>query len=518
MHTMSSVGIADLLRVNATHFPDRVSLLSDDREFTFAESYQRINSVASRLRNLGVNRGTRVALFATDSIEYIEILLACMKLGAVYVPLNYKLSRDELAALLNAAEAQVLFVSHQYGEMVSDVRAAVPTLRLAIGIDFDELDLVYADLLRSGPVEDIRVEVADEDLVGLCFTSGTTTRPKGVLHSQRFTKTLMYQTIIERRIQPGTLHYSAAPLFHVAGMFYCLAGIARGYSSLVLPSFDPAKVVEWMRSGRISGCFLVPTMISSLLQQPAVRHADFSAVTSIAYGGSPMSPSLLQRAMGTFDCDFINMFGAGTEAGFQCILSPEDHKRALAGHPHLLKSIGRPSISVELRLCDDNFVDVELGAVGEIVTRSDGIMSGYLNMPDETDRVLVDGWFRGGDAAWMDAEGYLYLSGRRKDMIIRGGENIYPIEIETILTAFPGVLEAAVIGVQDEHWGEIVCACLVLESPGSFNEAETKAWCRSHLAAFKVPQEFRLYSELPKNASGKVLKRELRQLASTTTR
>lgn len=510
MDTTPGVGIADLLRVNAIHFPDRICLLSDDHEFTFAETYQRVNAVASGLRREGVNRGSRVALFATDSIEYVEVLLACMKLGAVYVPLNYKLSRDELAALLNAAEAEVLFASHQYGNMVSDVRSEVPTLRLTIGIDFGDLDLRYSDLLGSGGGEDIRVDVADEDLVGLCFTSGTTTQPKGVLHSQRFTKTLMYQTLAERRIHPGMLHYSAAPLFHVAGMFYCLAGVARGYSSLVLPSFDPVRVIEWMRSGRVDGCFLVPTMISSILQQPTVSESDLSAIGSIAYGGSPMSPSLLQRAMDAFDCDFINMFGAGTEAGFQCILSPEDHRRALEGHPHLLKSIGRPSLSVELRLCDDNLVDVEPGTVGEIVTRSDGIMSGYLKMPDETARVLVNGWFRGGDAAWMDAEGYLYLSGRRKDMIIRGGENIYPIEIETILTTIPGIMEAAVIGVEDEHWGEIVCACLVVESPDSFDEEEARAWCRRHLAAFKVPQEFRVLSELPKNASGKVLKRELR--------
>jgi acyl-CoA synthetase (AMP-forming)/AMP-acid ligase II len=230
-----------------------------------------------------------------------------------------------------------------------------------------------------------------------------------------------------------------------------------------------------------------------------------------------MSPSLLRRAMDRFHCDFMNMFGAGTEAGLQTVLTPEDHRRALAGDEHLLGSIGKAGMGVVLRLCDPEndgeLVDVADGEVGEIVTRADAVMSGYLGQPEETAKVLVDGWFRGGDLAWKDKEGYLYLNGRKKDMIIRGGENIYPVEIEHVLGAYPGVREVAVVGVPDEHWGEIVRAHVILEPGAALELDAVRAWCRARLAGYKVPAQFSLDAEFPRNASGKVLKRELRERA-----
>jgi acyl-CoA synthetase (AMP-forming)/AMP-acid ligase II len=253
-------------------------------------------------------------------------------------------------------------------------------------------------------------------------------------------------------------------------------------------------------------------MIDTILAHPDVGGGDFSRISSIAYGAAPMSPSLLRRAMQTFDCEFMNMFGAGTEAGLQTVLTPEDHRRALAGHEHLLGSIGKPGMGVVLRLCDEQLREVPEGEVGEIVTRSDACMSGYLDQPEETAAVLVDGWFRGGDMAWRDPQGYLYLAGRRRDMIIRGGENIYAIEIEDVLVSFPGIEEAAVVGVPDDHWGEIVQAHLVQTNGDPFDEDAVRAFCRRRLAAYKVPALFAIHEALPRNASGKILKRDLRKL------
>jgi acyl-CoA synthetase (AMP-forming)/AMP-acid ligase II len=206
----------------------------------------------------------------------------------------------------------------------------------------------------------------------------------------------------------------------------------------------------------------------------------------------------------------MNMFGAGTEAGLQTVLTPEDHRLALAGQEHLLGSIGKAGVGVVLRLCDDDLNDVPDGQVGEIVTRSDAVMSGYLNQPEETAKVLVDGWFRGGDMAWRDKDGYLYLSGRKKDMIIRGGENIYPVEIEDVLGRYPGVREVAVVGVPDDHWGEVVRAHIILEADAALDEDEVRAFCRANLAGYKVPALFSVDPDFPRNASGKVLKRDLR--------
>lgn len=499
---------ADWIRINARRFPDRRCFVTTDGSYTFGEVNSRVNRVATALRLMGVGKGDRVALFATDSPQYVETLLACMKLGAIYVPLNFRLTLRELQVLLGAAEPKVLFYSLRYAELVSAVDVA--GLSALVCYEGGHDDTGYETLANGGVDEEIDVPVFDSDIMCLAFTSGTTALPKGVLHSQRMTKHLTTQCVIERRMTSTDFHYSAAPLFHVGGMLYALAGVARGHTSLILPAFEPAAVAGWMSDGGLDAVFLVPSMIDTLLAEPAVRDGDFSRLRSIGYGAAPMSPDLLTRAMARFGCDFMNMFGAGTEAGLQTVLTPEDHRAALAGQPHLLGSIGKPGMGVDLRLCDRDLREVPPGEVGEIVTRSDAVMSGYLNQPEETAKVLVDGWFRGGDLAWQDEQGYLYLSGRRNDMIIRGGENIYPVEIESVLTEHPLVREAAVVGIPDAHWGETVCAYVTAEG-ASMDVAELRAHCRRSLAGYKVPERFELVPDLPRNASGKVLKRRLRE-------
>jgi acyl-CoA synthetase (AMP-forming)/AMP-acid ligase II len=508
MSVQQNSRIADWIRINASTVPHRACFVTDTGSFTFREVNSRVNRIVSALRRMGVAKGDRVALFATDSPQYVETLLACMKLGAVYVPLNFRLAGPELEMLLRTAEAKVLFCSDRYIDLVRG--ADVPGLKVVVTYDSDAGDEAYERLVEEGDDVEADVPVADDELVCLAFTSGTTALPKGVMHSQRMAKHMVMQCIVERRMTNVSFHYSAAPLFHVGGMLYTLAGVARGHTSLVLPKFDAPVVAHWMAEGGLDGVFLVPTMIDTLLHEPAVIEGDFSKLGSIGYGAAPMSPSLLRRAMSRFHCDFLNMFGAGTEAGLQTVLTPEDHRRALAGDEHLLGSIGKAGVGVLLRLCDDDLNDVPDGEVGEIVTRSDAVMSGYLGQPEETAKVLVDGWFRGGDLAWRDKEGYLYLNGRKKDMIIRGGENIYPVEIEDVLGRYPGVREVAVVGVPDEHWGEIVRAHLILEDGVAVDTGALRSWCRGQLAGYKVPAVFSVDDDFPRNASGKVLKRELR--------
>ena len=505
IRTLQGSRASDWLRISAGNFPDRVSYATDSLEYTFAETNSRVNRIATSLRSWGVEKGDRVALFATDSVEYIEILLACMKVGAVYVPLNFRLARPELETLLRFAEPKILFFGDRYTEMVHAVDA--PSLERRVSIDSESGDVPYSELLATGTDEEVDTPLLDHELMCLAYTSGTTSLPKGVMHSQRMVKHMVNQCILDGRMTSMQFHYSAAPLFHVGGMLYTLSGACRGHSSLILPAFDAATVVRWMASGRLDGVFLVPTMIDSILKLPGIDEMDFSRIRSIRYGAAPMSPALLRRALDVFgsDVDFMNMFGAGTEAGLQTMLTPEDHRLALDGYEHLLGSIGKAGVGVVLRLCDDDLNDVPDGEVGEIVTRSDAVMSGYLDQPEATAEVLVDGWFRGGDMAWRDPEGYLYLSGRKKDMIIRGGENIYPAEIELTLIDHPAVREAAVVGVPDEHWGEIVRAHLVLEPGAEIDEAELREFCRERIASYKVPALFAVHDELPRNASGKVL-------------
>ena len=510
MASTPSSRVADYIRINARNFPDRPCFVTDTETFTFAQVNNRVNRIANELRRMGVGKGDRVALFATDSPAYMEVLMACMKLGAVYVPLNYRLSQPELQTLLRTAEASVLFFSERYASMVGSLD--VPTLKYTVAFEPTPVaDRTVDDLLAVGDESEVDTPMHDDELMCLAFTSGTTSLPKGVMHHQRMVKHMIFQCVYERRLTSDAFHYSPSPLFHVAGMCYVLAGVARAFPSLILPAFDPAVVLKWLKRDVLTDVFLVPTMIEAVLQQPGVDEHEYTNLRSIAYGAAPMTPELLRRAMKVFRCDFMNMFGAGTEAGLQTVLPPEDHRRALQGHEHLLGSIGKAGMGVDLKLCDDDWNEVPDGEVGEIVTRSDAVMKGYLNMPEETAEVLRDGWFRSGDLAWRDEEGYLYLSGRKKDMIIRGGENIYPIEIEQVLSEHPAVQEVAVVGVPDDYWGEIVRAHVVTVPGTTVDEKELREYCLPRLAKYKIPAIFRFDPELPKNASGKVLKRVLRE-------
>lgn len=499
----ANLRMADWIRVQARDAPDARCFVTGTGHRTFGEVDARVNRVATQLADRGVAKGDRVALFATDSPEYVETLLACLKLGAVFVPLNFRLAAPELAAVLRRAAPKVLFLGGRYADLVD-----VPGLA-TVGYDAGAGDVSYAELVDQGVDVDPDVAVDDADPVCLAFTSGTTGTPKAAVHSQRFGKHLAATTVVSAGLTRETFHYSAAPYFHIAGMYWLLSGIARGYTSLVLPQFDPPTVARWMASGGLTQVFLVPTMIDTLLDDPLVAASRFPDLQTIVYGGSPMSPALLRRAMDRFGCDFVNAFGAGTEAGIQTILGPEDHRRAAAGREHLLGSIGRPAFGVDLRLCDE-WRAVPDGEVGEITTRADAVMDGYLDAPEATAEVLRDGWFRSGDMAHRDEEGYLYLAGRKKDMIIRGGENIYPVEIEDVLVAHRAVRDAAVVGSPDPHWGETVSAHVVLEPGADLDEAAVREHCRAHLARYKVPALFVVHDDLPRNASGKVLKRVLR--------
>ncbi len=511
------IGAGEWLRLSAERFPTRECFVFEavDGSVTrhdFATTNSRVNKLADALTAKGVGIGDRIVILATDSHRYMETLLASMKLGACYVPLNYRLASFEIQNLVAAAEADWIFVSGRYVQIAKDLRAIDGRQLNCVNFDgpADGAD-DYEEFLDSG--RDIEPVVPGEDdiILGLAFTSGTTGLPKGVMQSQRMIKALVTNMMIDYGIGHNECRYSVAPLFHISGMGMVFMGVLRGYTNILAEQFEPVRVHNWLIEQRLTGCFMVPTMLSSLLDVPGIGNFDYSRLGSIIYGAAPMPPALLRRAIDTFSCDFLQAFGAGTEAGLQTILTPDDHRRAVAGEDHLLSSIGRPCTGVDLRISDEDLQDVPNGEVGEIVTRSDTVMSGYLGNPVATARSMVDGWFRAGDLAWRDPEGYLYLAGRSKDMIIRGGENVYPIEIETVLSEHPSVAEVAVIGVPDPHWGEVVKACLVLR-PGNQIPADSElaAHARAKLAAYKVPSEFEWFEVLPRNASGKILKRELR--------
>ncbi len=505
---LSTLRPADWITMHARYTPDaRCLVTGDGTTYSFGDINRRVNRLARALRAHGVERHDRIGILATDSVDYMVLLMASMKVGSTYVPLNYRLAPGEIVTFARAAGLDAFVTMERYAEAAAAVDDACPGLKLRASFDgFGDRALV-ADLVESEADDsDVEVPTELEDVISIMFTSGTTGRPKGVMQSMRMVGVSTNVSLLDFGFKRGELRYTASPMFHAAGMGSIYYGIARGFGSLILDQFDPPTLLTWMQSGELTGALLMPTMLKALLDVPGVRDQEYPNLRSIVYGGSPIGIDLLRDAIDTFGCDFFNSFGAGTEAAGQTMFYPEDHLRALAGEEHLLGSIGRPMYGVDLRLCDEELNDVPRGVVGEIHTRSETVMSGYLDDPERTAQAVVDGWFRAGDLAWMDDDGYLFLVGRKSDMVIRGGENVYPVEIEAVLLEHPSVSSVAVVGQPDDYWGEVVVAAIELAPGHDLDETALARHCRERLAAYKVPVRFFAMEDLPRNVNGKLQK------------
>jgi len=514
--------LGDFITAAARHWPHETCFVTplDDladttnvRRQSFAATNERVTQLAQVLVDHGFERGDRVAILAVDSIEHVETILACAKTGVTYCDLNFRLRAPELQNILTRSPVKGIFFNERYLPVLDEVKGQIPAI--THWWQYEGGAESYEELLASASdPREMAARARGEDILSIMFTSGTTGIPKGVLQSERMMRNIVYSFNREIRLNPGGLQYSGASLFHISGIGSVLHALYAGRASLLLPQFDDTAVLAWLQRGGITSCTLIPTMISAILELPGATDHRYDDLESILYGGAAMTPALLRKMMATFDCDLYNGLGAGTEAGIQTILTPEDHRAAIAGKGKLFSSIGQAIRGVDLRLCDENLNDVPRGDIGEIVTRSETIMSGYLDQPELTACSIVDGWFRAGDMAWMDDEGYLFLATRKSDMIIRGGENVYPVEIESTLADHPAVLEVAVVGRDDEHWGELVVAAVKLRDRMSVTQEELKAHCKARLASYKVPEHVVFLDFLPKNATNKHVKSEIRSMVA----
>jgi acyl-CoA synthetase (AMP-forming)/AMP-acid ligase II len=516
---VAGLAVGDWVTAHARCQPQADCLVRQDGSaLTYGETDAQVTRLARALAAAGIGLGDRIGIMATDSPEYVIAQLASMKLGATFVALNYRLSPPELANLLQTADVDALFLGGRYRETAERARDALGArLRLVAWLDDATAgELSYADLVASVTDTSELVSVArDEDILSLALTSGTTGVPKGVLQSQRMIRAVTVSGALELGLQPDDLIYSGAPLFHISGIGHLLYGLSRGCASLVLPQFDTEAVLRWMQSGRLRHCMLIPSMIISILDHPDVASSGYENLRSVMYGGAPMPPSVIRKMADTFRCDLYNGFGAGTEAGGQAMFRPADHRRALAGEEHLLGSIGKPIYGCDVKLCDADGNEVADGEVGEIYSRSESVMSGYLGQPEKSAQAVRDGWFHAGDLAWRDKDGYLFLAGRADDMIIRGGENVYPVEIEDVIADHPAVLEVAVVGEPDQHWGEVVDVVIRTAAGMTITLDEVREHCRGRLASYKIPQRLILTEDLPRNPTGKIQKALLRRAITT---
>jgi acyl-CoA synthetase (AMP-forming)/AMP-acid ligase II len=517
---MSRLPIGDMLTATSRSYANRACFVSPDGTvLTYGEVNRRVNRLARALTATGLVPGDRLAIVAIDSPEHVELVLACLKTGIVYCDLNYRLRPNELANIVRSAAPRMIVHSTRYHDLVDEIAVGLADRPLFAELEADGArELAVPTLVASvSDSSDLEAVPFGEDIVSIAFTSGTTGVPKGVLHSERYLRSMVASGIREVRLRPCSLRYNGPPLFHIAGIGTALYGIATGAATLILPQFDAETVLDWMQNRGLNDVFLVPTMLSSILELSNVGDSDYPHLRAIIYGAAPMTPTLLRRTIDLFHCEMYNVFGAGTEAGGQASLYPEDHVDALNGKEHLLESIGRVIPGVDLKLVDDDLREVPPGQPGEMLVRSQTIMSGYLDQPELTARVVIDGWVRTGDVASMDDDGYLYLASRKSDMIIRGGENVYPVEIESVIAECDAIADVAVIGRPDEHWGEVVVAIVVASDGADIDTPAVLDHCRSRLASYKVPARIVVVDKLPKNATGKVQKHLIGAMVDAST-
>jgi long-chain acyl-CoA synthetase len=498
-----------MLRHWAAVRPEAPMLTQGHRTVTWAGLYERAKRVGLALAAEGVRAGDRVAFLDRNGIEYFETFFGTALIGAVCVAVNWRLAPVEMAAVIEDAGAPVVVFGPDYETAVNELVPLAGSVRR--WVPFEEF-AGWRD--GDGPAEDPGFEPGPDDVVTQLYTSGTTGLPKGAMISARNISTILTEAERVFTISADTVSLVAMPLFHIGGTGWALCGMSMGGHSIILRDIDPVELLALVERYRITETFVVPAVLMFLLATPELATADVSSLRTVFYGASPISEDVLVRSIRALGCDFAQVYGLTETTGAITSLMPEDHdpEGPRAG---LLRSAGRPFVHVELRIVDtDSGADLPVGEVGELWTRSEQNMLGYWNKPDETAAVLTgDGWFRTGDAGWIDAEGYLFLHDRIKDMIVSGGENVYPAEVENALLAHPAVVDAAVIGVPDDRWGETVKAIVVL-ADGTVDDGGLAdriiASTRDRLAHYKCPTSVDVVPALPRNPSGKVLKRELR--------
>jgi acyl-CoA synthetase (AMP-forming)/AMP-acid ligase II len=494
--------------------PDAPGYADAELRLSHREFVDRVARLAAALRAHGVQPGDRVAMLAANSVRYVESLFASWWLGAVVAPVNTRWSAAEMAYGFEDCGAEVLIVDSRFAgslDALGPVRAQLRTVIHAEKSPAPGGMLGYEDLLREhAPIAD--ASEGGDQLAAILYTGGTTGRSKGVMLSHRALATNALATLASdaRGPQPVLLH--SAPMFHIGGIGLTLQGATRLARQFLLPAFEPKLALDTIERERISEIFLVPTMIKMLIEHPGFSSRDTSSLRTLIYGAAPISPTLLSQAMQALpQAGFIQVYGQ-TESG--PILAQLDGwmHRPESGMDDKLPSAGRPVATAELRIVDHDGRDCAPGEVGQICARGPTLMSGYWNKPEQTAEALRDGWLYTGDGGYLDADGYLFVVDRFKDMIISGGENVFSTEVENALLQHAAVSQCAVIGVPDDKWGERVHAVVVLRDGHNADADTLIAHCKTLIAGYKCPRSIEFRDQLPTSAAGKLLKYQLREV------
>lgn len=490
-----------------------------DHRATFAAVADRAARLAAGLDSLGVGSGDRVVMMNVNGQEYSEAYFACVILDAVFVPINYRVRVMELAWILGEVDARVVIAGQRYVELIDEARrlSNVAINGVVLG-EAPRWEAYEATIASSAPIKR-SPEGSDDDPTMIIFTSGTSARPKGVIlrHASFCGFVMSNVTPADPDKETAETTILSVPLYHIAGAQALMAGIYGGRTLVLQPQFEPEGWLRLVERERVTRAMLAPTMLKSLMECGSFGTHDLASLRVITYGAATMPQSVLLEALERFPgVQFINAFGQTETAATITMLTPQDH--VFDGTPQeidtkrkRLRSIGRPLPDVEVRIVDESGNELPTGQTGEIVARGERLMKGYWNRPQATADVIRDGWLRTGDLAWRDQDGYIYLAGRAREFIKRGGEMISPEEVEEVLEMHPAVEEAAVIGLPDENWGEVVHAAVVPSPNASISGDELIEFCQERIASFKKPEAIHFVDELPRNQLGKVMRGELRE-------
>jgi len=509
------MNVGAMLTKSARNFPDHLAIVHGSKRRSYLEFNCRANRLANALGRLGIRQGDHVAVLQYNYPETLESMFAAFKSGCSVVPINFRLHPKEFAFIIDHSGARVVILSPEFNDAINEIRSSIPNVEHLITLSGASGELMdYETVLSAESDRFMDVDVHPDDTAWLFYTSGTTGMPKGAMltHRNLLAMTMNFYADMCPGFGPDDAALHAAPLSHGSGL-YALPNIAKGAANVILESksFDPALVFETIEKHRITNMFAAPTMIKLMVESPALTRCDITSLRSLNYGGAPMLVEDLKEAMAKLGPCLVQLFGQAESPMTITYLSHRDH--VLKGTPkqmQRLASAGIERTDVEVKIFGPEDEELPVGEMGEIVTRSELVMKGYWRNEAATKETIRNGWLHTGDMGYMDEQGYLFIMDRSKDMIISGGENIYPREIEEALVKHSAVREVAVIGIPDPKWGEAVKAVVALVEGASVTEDELILFCKDNIAGYKKPKSIDFVKELPKNNYGKILKRELR--------
>lgn len=502
----------------ARQWGDRPAVLFRDRTLSYRELELRSNRLAHALKALGLQRGDRVAVVSPNRPEIVELECALYKAGLVKVALNSRLAPQELADALANAEPVACFAGPEHRGMVDEATAGAPSLQHRIAFDpTPESDkggwLQYEAMLAAAADTHMHEEMKPDELAVLHYTSGSTGKLKAAMQTvgNRFAS-LRKNVMSRMHAEPGDVLMLSGPITHASGMFIQPV-LYQGATILLMEGFRPAEYLDAIEKHRVTMAFLVPAMIYALLAEPSLRGRDLSSLRLLSYGAAPMSPSRIREAWAAFGPVLAQGYGAGETTGGVVGLGIDDHAAAIEGGKEaLLSACGRPFCESDVQVLDDAGQPVSGDAIGEICVRGPDVFAGYWRAPEQSAQALdADGWLHTGDLARVDDQGYIYIVDRKKEMLVSGGFNIYPSEVESVLAQHPAIYEVCVVGVPDERWGETVKAVVVLRDGAEADTGQIMDFCRGRLADFKRPRSVDFVPQLPKNANGKLSRKDVRE-------